>query len=51
MASYVYEMCCEPVAVQNRASDWDMQDYSEILDFQCTTDYASARRGQSKNMW
>ena len=51
MASYIYEMCCEPVAVQNRVSDWDMQDYSEIEDFQCTTDYRSARRGQSQIMW
>lgn len=30
MASYIYEMCCEPVAVQNRKSDWDMRDYSIV---------------------
>ena len=45
MASYLYEMCCEPVAVTNRVSDWDMQDYSEIEDFQCTTNFGLAKHG------
>lgn len=47
MASYMYEMCCEPIAVQNRVSDWDMHDYEDIIDFKCTTDYRPARRGQT----
>jgi len=47
MASYLYEMCCEPVAVQPRVSDWDTSIYSEIVDFKCTTNYLSARRGQT----
>lgn len=31
----------------NRVSDWDMDEYSEILDFKCTTDFSFARRGQT----
>lgn len=51
MASYIYEMCCEPVAVQPHVSDWDMDCYSEIEDFKCTTDYLSAKKGQTALVW
>lgn len=52
MASYIYEMCCEPAAAPaNHVSDWDMHDYDEIEDFQCTTDYFSAKRGQTCLVW
>ncbi len=47
MASYLYEMCCEPVAVKDRVSDWKMDDYSEILDFQCTTNSMLAKSGST----
>ena len=30
---------------QNRVSDWNMEDYSEILDFQCTTNFGLAKHG------
>ena len=30
---------------QNRVSDWNMEDYSEILDFQSTTNFGLAKHG------
>lgn len=30
---------------QNRVSDWNMEDYSEIQDFQCTTNFGLAKHG------
>ena len=30
---------------QNHVSDWNMEDYSEILDFQCTTNFGLAKHG------
>ena len=36
---------------KNRVSDWDMHEYDEIQDFQCTTDFASAKKGQSAIIW
>lgn len=31
----------------NRASDWDMDEYSEIEDFKCTTNYKLSKRGRT----
>ena len=46
MASYLAEMYGETVShVKNRVSDWNMEDYSEILDFQCTTNFGLAKHG------
>lgn len=36
---------------KNRISDWDMHDYDEIQDFQCTTDFAAAKRGTTSILW
>ncbi len=35
------------VSRQNRVSDWNMEDYSEIQDFQCTTNSSLAKTGSA----
>lgn len=32
---------------QNRISDWDMSEYEEIQDFQCTTNYRLSKIGRT----
>ena len=44
MACYEADLCGQ-VSRQNRVSDWNMEDYSEILDFQCTTNFGLAKKG------
>ena len=48
MASYIYENLFDTQVLKPVAACWDMEDYEDIIDFKCTTDYASARRGQTK---
>ena len=50
MASYLYDDCYESnlePQVKNRVSDWDLSVYEDILDFNCTSDWFCARRGQA----
>lgn len=51
MASYIYENLFDTQVLKPVAACWDMEDYEGIDDFECTTDYRSARRGQSQIMW
>ena len=46
MASYIYEMVCEPVSLRTITSAWDMSDYEDIEDFKSTNDFSFAKRGQ-----
>ena len=46
MASFMFEMAIEPsTELRSRGSDWDMSVYDDIEDFQCTSDWYSAKRG------
>lgn len=46
MASYLYEMVVEPIEnLINDVCEWDMSQYDEIEDFQCTTNYQAALQG------
>lgn len=44
MACYEADLLGQ-VRRQNSVSDWSMEDYSEILDFQCTTNFGLAKQG------
>lgn len=46
MASYIYENLYPTQVLKPVAACWDMEDYEDIIDFECTTDFRSARRGQ-----
>lgn len=47
MACYEFDLIGQSTQLRNRVSDWDMDEYSEIEDFKCTTDFSYARRGQT----
>lgn len=51
MASYIYENLYDTQVLKPVAACWDMENYEDIEDFKCTTDFRSAKRGQSQLVW
>lgn len=47
MACYELDLIGQATQLNNRVSDWDMDEYSEIEDFKCTTNYRLSKIGRT----